>query len=367
MNELEALSQAAAEGLELVRDASIKSGYKGVSYQSHDRKVKVVAYFKGKQVNIAGAGVCATAEEGALAYARWLRDTPGAAAFRQGCHQKDDKTQAELAEDDERLRAGALRQARVEGLELMRSVTGLLGQASAESGFSGVYRQKSSLPYYCRGRSHKGFRTAEEAALAEARYWRDTPKARYKRADHPKASAPPTAVSVQSCGAKKPRLRGHRELHAEHDSGEGEEGEEQSAAQPKRVARVRYTEVGGGGEGVEEEEQPGGEQSGEGIYAVERIHAHRVAEGRRQYLVRWAGWGPSDDTWEAEENIFDPALISDYNARCGSEVDVKVVEEVEVEEVEVVVVEVVEVHEGGDDEDAGDAMVVVVAEEVVDA
>ena len=62
--------------------------------------------------------------------------------FRQGCNQKDDKKQAELAEDDERLRAGALRQARVEGLELMRSVTGLLGQASAESGFSGVYRQK---------------------------------------------------------------------------------------------------------------------------------------------------------------------------------------------------------------------------------
>ena len=78
-------AQAAAEGLELVRAPTSASGYKGVSYAPHSKNIQVIAYFKGKMVTIAKAGrLPETPQEGALAYARWLKRTPGAAAFRQG-------------------------------------------------------------------------------------------------------------------------------------------------------------------------------------------------------------------------------------------------------------------------------------------
>ena len=38
-------------------------------------------------------------------------------------------------------------------------------------------------------------------------------------------------------------------------------------------------------------------------FAVERIVASRVVDGRAQYLVRWEGYGDADDTWEAKEAL----------------------------------------------------------------
>ena len=162
----DALAQAAAEGLELVRDPRATSGFKGVSYRKdgRNRKILVVAYFQGKQVMVAKPGECATPEEGALKYARWLRDTPGATAFRRGVHYNDGKEEM-LARNDEGLRTEALRQADLEGLELVRT-------NGTRSGFLGVAWNASSMPYYST-RTQESFRTGEEAAVAEARFRRD--------------------------------------------------------------------------------------------------------------------------------------------------------------------------------------------------
>ena len=37
--------------------------------------------------------------------------------------------------------------------------------------------------------------------------------------------------------------------------------------------------------------------------------------GRRQYLVRWAGYDASHDTWEDEANVLDQELIQSFAAK----------------------------------------------------
>ena len=44
-------------------------------------------------------------------------------------------------------------------------------------------------------------------------------------------------------------------------------------------------------------------------FAVERIVASRVVDGRAQYLVRWEGYGAADDTWEAKEALEETAAL----------------------------------------------------------
>ena len=60
------------------------------------------------------------------------------------------------------------------------------------------------------------------------------------------------------------------------------------------------------------------EKDGSAVWEVERIVASRAAPGRRrggrpsaatEYLVRWRGFGPEDDTWEPARNILDRGLI----------------------------------------------------------
>jgi hypothetical protein len=38
-------------------------------------------------------------------------------------------------------------------------------------------------------------------------------------------------------------------------------------------------------------------------YEVEKIITHRKKGRDVQYLVRWKGYGPEDDTWEPERNL----------------------------------------------------------------
>ena len=50
-------------------------------------------------------------------------------------------------------------------------------------------------------------------------------------------------------------------------------------------------------------------------YLVDRLLASRQRAGRREFLVRWQGYGPQDDTWEGEENILNPHLIAMFFER----------------------------------------------------
>ena len=53
----------------------------------------------------------------------------------------------------------------------------------------------------------------------------------------------------------------------------------------------------------------------ETIFEAEKILGTWVRQGQRQYLIKWAGYPHSQNTWEPEGNIFDLQLIDDFEAR----------------------------------------------------
>jgi len=153
----EALRQAEAEGLTLMRSESSSTGYRGVSFKSNTKTKPYNAKVQRGGHNVS-LGHFATAEEAALAYAR----TPEAqaAVAAAAAPQAPPPMTAEEA----------LRQAEAEGLTLLRS-------ESSSTGYKGASfdRKMKTRPYKaCAWRGGKSvtlghFATAEEAALVFTR------------------------------------------------------------------------------------------------------------------------------------------------------------------------------------------------------
>lgn len=55
-------------------------------------------------------------------------------------------------------------------------------------------------------------------------------------------------------------------------------------------------------------------------YEVEAIIDCKTVKGRKKYLIRWKGWGESDDTWEPEETLNCPELIRAFNKKSKTTV-----------------------------------------------
>lgn len=47
---------------------------------------------------------------------------------------------------------------------------------------------------------------------------------------------------------------------------------------------------------------------------MERIVGQRTIKGRRQFLIRWKGYGEDSDTWEQEEDLNCSQLIEEFLA-----------------------------------------------------
>ena len=53
-----------------------------------------------------------------------------------------------------------------------------------------------------------------------------------------------------------------------------------------------------------------------GIYEVETLLDMReTADGKREFLIKWKGWGPSWNNWEPEEHILDRRLLRKFNSK----------------------------------------------------
>ena len=51
---------------------------------------------------------------------------------------------------------------------------------------------------------------------------------------------------------------------------------------------------------------------GDEYYEVEEIRDHRGKEGKREYLVKWVGYGERSNTWQTADDFSDPTIINKY-------------------------------------------------------
>ena len=58
------------------------------------------------------------------------------------------------------------------------------------------------------------------------------------------------------------------------------------------------------------------------IYEVEKVlDVRTTADGKREFLIKWTGWGPSFNNWEPENHILDKRLLRKFNKKKREETD----------------------------------------------
>ena len=65
-----------------------------------------------------------------------------------------------------------------------------------------------------------------------------------------------------------------------------------------------------------ERKEPEEESESDNMYVVEEILDRRIQNGAIQYLIKWKGFGPGDNTWENITNIFAIEKIHDFEQKA---------------------------------------------------
>lgn len=78
------------------------------------------------------------------------------------------------------------------------------------------------------------------------------------------------------------------------------------------TARIKQLQSGAllNSPNVQETSDNGGYDSN--VFEVDKVIGDKLVDGTLIYRIRWKGYGPKDDTWEKEDNLFCPTILEEY-------------------------------------------------------